>query len=507
MKVKVKLIDVEEGRPEVLMSREDAEELGLNVLDRVRVKAKEKEIIAIVTRTTNGVKEGTIGISAEVKKEGRLREGAFVDIFPAEKPKAIEYIKKKLDKAALSKEEYKGIVHDVVDNKLSDAEISAFVSSVYINGLSLDEAEYLSRAIAESGETLDFKGRRIFDKHSLGGVPGNKVSLLIVPIVAAAGLTIPKTSSRAITSASGTADTMEVLAPVTFGGEEIVSIVAKTNGIIAWGGGVNLATADDAFIRVEYPLSLDARYLALCSVMAKKIATGVDFLVLDLPAGEGTKLKGLEDARKIANDFISLGERLGIKVECVVTYGDKPVGRAIGPALEAREALAALEGKPTATSLLEKALGLGGVLLEAGGAVHFGHGKEKAEEILKSGKALEKMREIIGAQGGNSKITSEKIELGEFRETIISEGSGYVTHISNKNIVSIARAAGAPRDKGAGILLHITKGLKVAKGDVLFEIFAEKEHKLDAALRTARQSEAVYLEGMLLERIPRFKEI
>ncbi|MDI6655263.1 MAG: AMP phosphorylase, partial [Candidatus Hydrothermarchaeota archaeon] len=420
---------------------------------------------------------------------------------PAEKPKSIEYIRKKMNGIALSESEYDTIIKDTIANNLSEIELTAFVSALYINKMGMDETVFLTKKMAENGEMLNLKKKPIFDKHSIGGVPGNKITLLIVPIVAAAGLVIPKTSSRAITSACGTADIMEVLAPVTFNASEIEEIVNKTNGIIAWGGGVNLAPADDIFIGVEYPLGIDP--LAVASVMAKKYAVGTNFVVIDLPMGEGTKVATMEEAKRLARDFVELGERIGISVECAITYGDKPIGRAVGPALEAQEALKALEGEGP-SSLVEKSTEIAGIILEAGGVARKGRGKQEALEILNSGKALAKMREIIAAQGGNPKVTSENVQVGKYCEKIFSAGGGYVTHIVNAAIVQIARTAGSPKDKGAGILLHVSKGEKVEKDSVLLEIFSDSEYKLEQALKLAEQIQPVILGGMLLKRIPEY---
>jgi AMP phosphorylase len=506
MKVKIKKSGVEAGRPEITLNEADAEELGLHVRDRVRLKTNGKEAIGIVNIAKKGLPQGTIWISPEITEKCSVTEDQTVEISPTGKPRSVAFIKKKMDKESLSKQEFEHIVKDVLVNHLSESEIAAFISALYINELTMDETEALTQVLAETGEVIDFKGRTIYDKHSIGGVPGNKVSLLIVPIVAAAGLTIPKTSSRAITSASGTADTMEVLAPVKFNSEEIIEIVNKTNGIICWGGGVNLAPADDLFIKVEYPLALDPHNLALCSVMAKKIATNTNFLVIDLPMGEGTKINGLEEAEKYAIDFIELGKRVGIKTECVVTYGDKPVGRAVGPALEAAEALRALEGDGP-SSLIEKSTGLAGVLLEAGGVAPKGEGKKAALEILKSGDALKKMKEIIGAQGGDPNISSKDIKPGRYMAQIIADREGYVVEVHNKTVVEIARSAGAPRDKGAGLLLLKSKGYKVSSGDILFEIYAQSKYKLEQAEKYARQHTPITIEGMLIERIPSFTVI
>jgi AMP phosphorylase len=500
-KLKARIFGVEEGRPEVILNEEDTRDLGLHPRDRVTVTLQGRQVVALVNVSRDFVRKGEIGVMEEVRKSLDVVEGDAVEVSLAPRPRSVEYIRKKMRGERLSAEEYDAIVKDVVSNALSEVELTAFVTALYINEMTMDETASLTRKMAENGEMLSLKQKPILDKHSLGGVPGNKITLLIVPIVAAAGLTIPKTSSRAITSACGTADIMEVLAPVTFSSEEIEEIVNKTNGIIAWGGGVNLAPADDVFIQVEYPLAIDARNLAICSVMAKKYAVGADYVVIDIPMGEGTKVASMEEAKKLARDFVELGERIGISVECAITYGDKPIGRAIGPALEAREALRALEGYGP-SSLIEKSTEIAGILLEAGSVARKGQGKRAAARLLSSEKALKKMREIIEAQGGDAEVKSGDVKIGKHRVKIHSSKEGYVTHILNKAIVQIARAAGAPKDKGAGILLNVTKGIKVKEGDLLFEIYAESKYKLAQAEKLARQLFPVVLEGMVLKRIP-----
>jgi AMP phosphorylase len=501
-KLRIKALDIKEGRYEITLNEEDARELGLHTRDRVRVYHNGEYRVASVSISKRAIGRGEAGVTIDLLNSFPVKEGDVVTVVPTAKPKSVEFIRKKMDGLALSESEIDAIIKDVVNRDLSDIEIAAFITALYINGLNMDEAASLSKKMAENGEMLELRRRPVFDKHSIGGVPGNKITLLIVPIVAAAGLVIPKTSSRAITSAAGTADIMEVLAPVSFSAREIEEIVDKTNGIIAWGGGLNLAPADDIFIQVEYPLAIDPHYLALCSVMAKKYAVGADFVVIDIPMGSEAKVKTMEEAKRFAREFIELGERIGISVECAITYGDKPIGRAIGPALEAREALATLEKGSGPSSFVEKSLELAGILLEAGGVASRGSGKEAAKQLLRSGKALKKMKEIIAAQGGDEKIKAEDIRVGEYREVIKSEGEGYVIHISNRALVRIAREAGSPKDKGAGILLHITKGEKVRKGDVLMEIYAESEYRLEQAVKLAKQLKPITLEGMVLARVP-----
>jgi len=501
--LKVRVLDIDIGSCVVTLNEEDARELGMHSRDRIKLFIDGKSVVAVLNTTKTVINAGEIGICADLVKAYKVKRNDRVSVMPVEKPHSIEYIKKKMDGLQLNENELGAIVNDVVTNNLSEAEITAFISAVYINGLSMEETAHLARKTAESGEMLELKEKPVFDKHSIGGVPGNKITLLVVPIVAAAGLTIPKTSSRAITSACGTADIMEVLAPVTFNAREIENMVNKTNGVIVWGGGANLAPADDIFIQVEYPLAIDPHHLALSSVMAKKYAVGAEFVVIDLPMGPETKIKDMKEAKKYARDFIELGEKLGIEVECAVTYGDKPIGRAVGPALEAQEALSALE-KSEVSSLVEKATELAGILLEAGGVAKKGRGKKKALRILESGAALKKMKEIIEVQGGNPNITSKDIKIGKYSKKVFSHDEGYVTDISNHAVVQIARRAGSPKDQGAGILFHIKKGEKVEKGALLFEIYSNSKYKLDQSVKLTKRLNPVHLEGMLLERIPTY---
>jgi AMP phosphorylase len=496
-------LDIEAGRYEVTLNEEDARDLGLHPRDRVRLFANHKRLVAIVRISRRGVRKGEVGVSHEVEEGCQVGEGDPLTLTPTVRPRSVKCIRRKMDGEVLTEEEFDAIIKDVVQHNLSEVELTAFITSLYIHQMTLEETASLTRKMAENGEMLELKRKPIFDKHSIGGVPGNKITLLVVPIVAAAGLTIPKTSSRAITSACGTADIMETLAPVTFSAREIEEIVNETHGIIAWGGGVNLAPADDLFIQqVEYPLSIDPYNLMICSVMAKKYAVGADFVVIDIPVGEGTKVPALDEAKGLARSFVDLGEKIGIDVECAITYGDKPIGRTVGPALEAREALLALEGGEVPSSLLEKGTEIAGMLLEAGGVAIRGNGKKVARELLQKGTALEKMREIISAQGGDPQITSGDLSIGGHSEILTSGQEGYVTRIDNRAIVQIARAAGAPRDKGAGIVLHVSKGERIRRDDPILEIYAESAYRLEQALKAAKQTPPLFLAGMVLKRIP-----
>jgi AMP phosphorylase len=486
------------GKPVVILNRQDADAMGLHALDRVMLKSDGKELVAIVDITTKFAKLGEVLTSDGVTSFFSLKAGDEIFVKPGKESESVTFIKQKIAGNRLEKEKIRTIIKDVVERRLSDIELSAFVTTLKTRGMSMDEIEHMSRAMVETGKKLKFN-RITVDKHSIGGICGDKTSLVLVPTVAAAGLTIPKTSSRAITSPAGTADRMEVLAPVNFTVGEIEKIVNKTNGCLVWGGALELAPADDIFIQIEYPLGIDP--LMLTSIMSKKKAVGAQYLVIDIPTGRGAKIKTIGEAHELAEDFLELGKRLGIKVSCCVTFGEQPLGYAMGPALEAREALLTLQGKGPA-DLKEKVLNLAGTLFQM-----VGLESKLAKEILESGKAEKKMREIIAAQGGNEKIKTGDISVGDEKAEIKSEKDGKVLWIKNAEMVTIAREAGAPRDKGAGILLNKKIGYPVRKGENLFTIFAENSNKLENAVKLAEISEPIGVgkeigERMLLDRIP-----
>jgi AMP phosphorylase len=502
MKLKARLLDIQAGgRNIAILDDETASLVGVHSSDRMRITThKNEKTIAIVNIASN-FPRNYVGLYEEISEKLGIRNGESLHVEPAERPEALDYIQAKIHGRRLRESEVRIIVEDVVERHLSDIELASFVTSLYIHGLSIDEIEALSEAMVETGSTISFEKRPILDKHSIGGVPGDKTTLLVVPIIAAAGFFIPKTSSRAVTSPAGTADRVEALCPVDLNIEEIYEVVKKTNGCMAWGGALDLAPADDLFIQVEYPLAIDP--LLLPSIMSKKKAVGATHVVIDIPTGRGAKVKTIGEAHTLAYDFVDLGERLGMNIQCAVTFGEQPIGCAIGPALEAREALSTLMGNGSA-DLREKALNIAGILLEMTG---MESGKQKAENLLDSGKAEKKIKEIIEAQGGNPKIKPEDIKAGEKKAEITSDNEGRALWINNKSIAQVAREAGAPKEKGAGVLLKVKLGEHVRKGEALFEVYAERNTKLEGAVELAKRLNPIGLserpqERMLMSRVP-----
>ncbi|MCL5438364.1 MAG: thymidine phosphorylase [Patescibacteria group bacterium] len=402
---------------------------------------------------------------------------------------ALDAIRKKLVGKKLNYEELYAIMDQISSKKLSNVLTTYFAASGYSKGFSNQELYYLTKAMVETGEKLKFKGI-VADKHSIGGVPGTRTTLIVVPIVASAGFTIPKSSSRAITTPGGTADDMEVLAPVTFTREQIYKIVEKTNGCIVWGGSFKIAPADDIIIHVEEPLLFESFDKILVSIMAKKIAFGSNHVVIDLPYGEMVKVHTIKDANILKDKFEYLAGKFDIKIKVLTHRTDEPAGRGIGPILETREAIRVLQQKENRPVDLEiRALNLAGNLLDLclkdsseklknDVKKNYGNSIGWATNILQSGDAFKKMQEIIKAQGGNPDIDSEDLQPGKHLFEVKAKKSGTVKQIHSKNATIVTKVLGAPKQKGAGIFLNKKIGEKIQKGEIIYTLFSENVYNL-----------------------------
>lgn len=484
MKFIVKDLDIGTGGAMIaILNEEDAEHLDFHSEDRILViKGKRKEVAILdTTPSSHIVLPGTIGLMDELVEKMGLRNGDIVEIKHTKKPQSIQFIRDKLDGKQLSAEQIDEIIGDISNNQLSEIEITYFVAGTYVRGLSLNDIAAMTKSMVKHGDTLKLTEKPIVDKHCIGGVAGNRTTMVVVPIVAAAGLTIPKTSSRAITSPAGTADVMEVLANVEIGLDELHKLLEKTKGCMIWGGSLALAPADDKIIRVEKPLSIDAEGQLLASVMAKKFSVCATHVLIDIPLGPKAKIKSEKRAKHLKSLFEKIGTILGMEVKVVITDGSQPIGNGIGPALEARDILWILLNDSRAPKDLRmKAMMLAGYILEMGGVAKHGKGRLMAEKLVKSGKAYEKMKEIIAAQG--KRIDEpDKIKLGKNTHSVCAKDAGAVLSIDNRLISKLARYCGCPKDKGAGIYLHKHVNDRVKKGEMLFTLYAESKEKLNHA--------------------------
>jgi AMP phosphorylase len=484
----VKKIGIEMGNNEVVLNSEAAIQMDLSVMDRVRLTSQSNSVVAIVNTTNSFVSKNQVGLFEDVSKMLGATEGQAVTLERASRPASLDYIRKKLDGGVLSANEISAIISDLMVQNLSSAELAAFVSAVYTKGLSTDETAALTESIIASGEVITPPHEPAVSEHSIGGVAGGRSSILAVPILTSLGFCVPKTASRAISSASATADVMEVLCPVALSSSKIMQVLREAGGCIAWGGGVNIAAADDKLIQIRNPLHLDPQPLLVASIMAKKKAEGAKFVVLDIPVGRGVKVDTLEEGRNLARAFEVFSARLGISVSCMISDGSQPLCDELGPTFEARQVLIALSSKGQAGSrrMIQKACAEAGVILHMVRGITREEGFNIAMQQVESGKAYEALQKIIAAQGGNPDVLPEDLPVGQYKRSFFASEEGTVSHIDNKSVSRIMRAMGAPKDKQAGMVLHVQKGQPVISGQEMFQLFATSEEALKQGAESVR---------------------
>lgn len=506
MKLIVRASQISVSEPTVMMHMDDCLKLGVGPEDRVRITGN-RSVVTSVVITDSYVESGIVMMPAAFMKKCGAEEGDTVEVVYSPMPESARSIRKKIDGEELQREEIDSIVQDIMDGDLSEKEIVAFVSSFNINNSNLTEVAYLTRSMAATGTKVDLGSKIVYDFHSLGGVPGNKITPIVVSIVASCGVMIPKFSSRSISSACGTSDYVDTFCDVELNDEELKSAIAKTGGVFACGN-EDYAPVGSLIIKAERPMGIDPRPTMMASIMSKKIAIGTTHLLTDIPTGRGAKVNDLSTARSLAKDMIDLGTILGIHVECAITRADQPLGSCIGPILEARECISTLEKGKTDGPVAEKACGMAGILLEMHG---FEDGKAEAKRIMESGRAYRKFLEIVEAQKGDPNIKSEDLVPGRFVKDVHAKRDGVVQFVDNPSMVAIAKGAGAPADLGAGIEILHTVGDQVKNGEVLFRIYAENQSKLDRAIDSARSRRPIEVwdrpvsqdeSDIIIERIP-----
>ncbi|KKQ38652.1 MAG: hypothetical protein US54_C0006G0005 [Candidatus Roizmanbacteria bacterium GW2011_GWA2_37_7] len=399
---------------------------------------------------------------------------------------AIEAIKKKLIGHELHYREIYAVMDQIASERLGDVLTTYFAAAGFHEGFSPEELYYLTKAMVETGQQLKFPGI-VADKHSIGGIAGTRTTMIVVPIIVAAGFTIPKTSSRAITSPAGTADVMEVLAQVNFTTEQVKKIVHDVGGCIIWGGHLGIAPADDVIIRVEEPLSFESFDKIIVSIMAKKVATSTNHLVIDMPIGRTMKIKHEIDAEIVKKKFEHIAGKFGIHIHVDINKTLEPAGYGVGPALEAIDVMKVLEQDQSRPLDLEnRSIRLAGMLLNLCYKTTKEKitGKEEASKLLTNGKALEAFKNIIKAQYGNPHITWKSIGTARHTKKVFSDKSGTIRGINNYNLNAVAKILGSPDDKKAGIELHVKQKDYMTTKRPLMTFHSSNELRLSEAIET-----------------------
>jgi putative thymidine phosphorylase len=489
MKLKLKLLKISTGKPVVFMHEADAKKIGVHVGDRVTLSSNNDSLVAIVDIVRGFIDRKEAALSEELSYFLKKHNG-YVEILPSQIAESSSILQNQANCREYTAAELEHIMSDIVNNLLTEAEVAYFISTMTHCPASLREVINLTKAIVKTGARIKWPYKIVADKHCIGGIPANRTTPVVVSICAAAGVIMPKTSSRAITSAAGTADSIESMSPVDLSIENIKKIVKKTGACLAWGGSLGLAPADDKLIRVEKLLRVDPESQLLASILAKKLSVGSTHVLIDIPYGDGAKVS-FERAQKLGKLFVLLGRKLGLKVKTVLTYGKEPIGNGVGPILEMKDVLRVLKQDNSPRDLEEKCLFLAGNILEMVGKVKKGKGILKAKEILYSGAAYKKFSEIITAQGGDPK---KWLPESKYNHTIVSSHTGTIEKISNSNINYLARILGCPVDKASGLYLYKHIGQKVNKGDKLLTFFSESEVKLKEAIKFFKNNKSIVIQ-------------
>ncbi len=463
---------------------------GLAGHNRVQLHVRDRSIVATLFQVTDDlIADDEAGLTDAAWTHLDLRDGDEISIAHAAPIESMSLVRSRIYGRELEAVDFGAIIRDIVDGQYSNLDIGAFLTACASRPLVEQEVLALTRSMVDAGERLVWREPVIADKHSVGGLPGNRTTPIIVSIAAALGLKMPKTSSRAITSPSGTADTMETLAPIDLSKSDIHRVVERENGCIVWGGAVRLSPADDVLIRVERALDLDTEGQMIASVLSKKIAAGATHLILDIPVGATAKVRSPVAADAMTSGLLAVCGVFGIHTKVTIGDGRQPIGRGIGPALEARDVLAVLQCRPDApVDLRSRSLQLAGALIELVGLAAAGTGAALAEKVIEDGRAWKKFQGICEAQGG-MRVPPSSTD----RRPLVADKSGYLVAVDNRKVARLAKLAGAPEDKAAGVELHVRLGAPIAVGQPLCTIHAESPGELDYALAYAAANQDIFL--------------
>ncbi len=491
--LKGKKLDLKAGKDLfILIHQKDAEDLGITEGGIVLLGYRDIELYVKVTITEDKIIPGEVGLYKEIYEDYHIPNGRRLLVDIPSTSEALDAIRKKLSGRRLEEEELLAIMKDIGSRKLRETEVAFFVSTFFSPGFTEEEIYWMAKGMAESGDILDFKYIKnnkglVVDKHSIGGTAGKGITPILVPILASAGLVVPNTSTRAITSPAGTTDILETVMPVSFNKDEVYKVVEKTGACMVWGGSLYLAPADDEIINVERSLRVQEFQKVLVSIVAKKVAMGSSFVLIDLPYGKGTKIEKPDDLDFLSREFEKLFAKFGIKCVTHKRLVKGPDGNGVGPILEMKECLAVLERDEKRSHALEETvLDMAAKIFEGTGKAKKGMGKELAQELLDSGKALKKFWDIAKAQGTKKIIPAKELGIGKIKHEVISQKSGVVKNISTREIVEISRSLGTPGIKEAGIYIEKMPGDEVKKGDLLMTLYTTTADRMEEGVKAIK---------------------
>lgn len=453
---------------------------GFEAHARVEVQGAQRSIIATLNILTTGdlLAADEAGLSESAWQRLAATADEPLHLRNAPPSDSMGYVRAKIFGAALNENQFDAIIGEIVAGRLSNVEIAAFLVACADGRLHAAETIALTRAMVHAGSRLSWPHARVVDKHCIGGLPGNRTTPIVVAIAASLGLIMPKTSSRAITSPAGTADTVETFTRVDLSLAEMRRVVDAEGGCMVWGGAMNMSPADDLLIRVERMLDVDGRGQLVASVLSKKVAAGSTHVLIDIPVGPSAKVRSQAEAQTLLRALEHTARAVGLHLQGLITDGGQPVGRGIGPALEAHDVLAVLRNAADAPDdLRQRALQVAAAVLELGGLAQGEAAHALARNCLDEGRAWRKFEAICLAQGG-----LREPGVAAFHQSLPAMRDGRVTNIDNRLLARAAKLAGAPRAPSAGLWLGAHVGERVARGQPLFVLHAESRGELAYAL-------------------------
>lgn len=481
---KIKKLNLTHGEGIVaVLNLQEASAYGITSKDKISLIRNKQEYVVDVS-LSNDIKEGTIGATEELLNEYPIAEGDNVLVsFVRNNPLSVQAIRKKLLGEKLKTEEIDAIIEDMQNNKLSDLLLAYYTATSFFYSSDPEELAYTTKATAYTGDMYRFPGI-VASKYSIGGVSGNETTMIITPLLASMGITMPKTFSKSITSPAATGECVEVLMRSELTKPEIIRLIDKHGCCLARNGNLNLAPANDRIIKVSAPLGMEPYARMISSIMAKNYAMGINHCLIDIPVGPTAKVTNDSDAQRVAQHFKDIGDYLGIKTEVALTKAEQPIGNGIGAVLQVREVLRVLQQHPLRPlDLEEKALDLAAQLAVLCGLTSdYQEALDKVRLQLTSGAARNKMQEIIAAQDWkNPKIWSEELDLAKNSVDIIAKTSGHISAIDMKYLNTVARTLGAPGDASAGLYLHKKLHDQVQSWDIIYTLYAQSANKLALA--------------------------
>jgi thymidine phosphorylase len=463
---------------------------GLSSRSLVLVLAGDRQVQALLYQIDSELLDvNQVALSEAAWQALGISDGDTVQVRHPPVMESLAGVRRRIHGQRLGAQELAAIVRDVAAGRYTDVHLAAFLTATAALPLDGQETTELTRAMVDVGERLQWSSVVVVDKHCIGGLPGNRTTPIVVAIAAACGLTMPKTSSRAITSPAGTADVMETLAPVNLDLPTLRRVVEAEGACLAWGGAMHLSPADELFVHIERELDIDTEGQLIASVLSKKIAAGATHVVIDIPVGPTAKMRSTEAAQLLEARLVQTASHFGLTLRCLFTDGTQPVGRGIGPALEAHDVLAVLRGTPDAPAdLRTRAVHIAGAVLELGGAAAAGAGLALALATLEDGRAWGRFQRICAAQGG-----LREPPRAAFVEPLLATQNGYVTRIDNRKLSRLAKLSGAPDSPAAGVHLETRLGEEVRAGQPLLFLHAQSPGELAYAMDYAHTAGSILL--------------